>query len=99
MTQPGETDGYSASNHIKELINHSSPRVFDYCIINSGEIPKEILTRYAQDNSFPVEKDRKNIENAGYRVIEEDVIVTNDVVVRHDSVKLAKIILGLIEEI
>jgi len=42
--------------------------------------------------------DTKKIEDMGYRVIEEDVVVTDDVV-RHDPLKLAKIILGLIEEI
>jgi len=97
MTQPGETDNFSASSHIRTLIAHSNPRILDYCIVNTGDIPDEILKRYAQDNSYPVVNDRKNIENMGYRVIEEDIVMTEDVV-RHDPVKLAKIILGFIEE-
>jgi len=40
MTQPGETDGYSASSHIKALIEHSHPAVIDYCIVNTGKIPQ-----------------------------------------------------------
>ena len=99
MTQPGETEGYSASDHIKALISHSNPRIFDYCIVNTGEIPQEILKRYAQDNSYIVVNDRKKIENMGYRVIEDDFSIVENDVVRHDPVKLAKIILGLIEEI
>ncbi len=99
MTQPGETDGYSASDHIRVLINHSNPRIFNYCIVNTGEIPPEVLQRYARENSYPVVNDTKKIENMGYRVIEDDFGIVEDGVIRHDPVKLAKIILGLIEEI
>jgi uncharacterized cofD-like protein len=99
MTQPGETEGYSASEHIGALINHSNPKVFNYCIVNTGEIPQEILKHYAQDNSCIVVNDRKRVENMGYRVIEDDFSIIENDVVRHDPVKLAKIILGLIEEI
>ncbi|MFH1355203.1 MAG: YvcK family protein [Candidatus Omnitrophota bacterium] len=99
MTQPGETDDYKASDHIKSLIQHTNPRILDYCIINSGEIPKEVLVRYAKDQSYVVVNDRKNIENLGYRVIEEDLGMIEEKVVRHDSVKLARIILALAEEI
>mgnify|MGYP001557984581 CR=1 FL=1 len=99
MTQPGETDGYSASDHIRALISHSHPRVLDYAIVNTGEIPQDILQRYAQQNSYFVINDRKKIENMGYRAIEEDVAKVQDDVIRHDYAKLAKIILGLLEEI
>jgi uncharacterized cofD-like protein len=99
MTQPGETEGYSASDHIRALINHSNPKIFDYCIVNTGEISQEILKRYAQDNSYIVVNDRKRIENMGYRVIDDDFSIIEKDVVRHDPLNLAKIILGLIEEI
>ena len=99
MTQPGETDGYSAADHIKVLISHSHPRILDYCIVNTGEIPQEILKRYAQDDSYLVVNDRRKIENMGYRVIEDDFAIVEADVIRHDPVKLAKIILGLTEEI
>ncbi len=98
MTQPGETDSFRASNHIKTLVAHSHPRIIDYCILNIGDIPSAILKRYVQDNSYPVINDTKNIENMGYRVIEEDIVMT-DGLIRHDPLKLAKIILGVIEEV
>ncbi len=98
MTQPGETDSFRASDHIKALISHSHARIFDYCILNIGEISTEILSRYAQDSSYPVINDTKNIENMGYRVIEDDIVVTDDVI-RHNSTRLAEIILGIIEEV
>ncbi len=99
MTQSGETDGYGVSDHTKALIAHSHPRVFNYCIINTGEIPQGVLQRYAQQNSYIVINDRKKIENMGYRVIEDDFGIVEQGVIRHDPVKLARIILGLTEEI
>lgn len=98
MTQPGETDGYKASDHLKAIINHSNPRIFDYCVVNIGEIPEEMLKRYYKDGSRPVSSDTENIKNMGYRVIEDDIILTEGFV-RHDSDKLTKIVLGFLDEI
>jgi len=98
MTQPGETDGYSASDHIKALIRHSHARIFNYSILNTGEISKDALKRYAQEDSYPVVNDTKKIESMGYRIIEDDIIIAKDVV-RHDPLKLAKVIISFIEEI
>jgi uncharacterized cofD-like protein len=99
MTQPGETDGYSVCDHIKALVAHSSARILDYCVVNNGEVPGEILKRYSAENSQLVVNDRKNIEGLGYRVVEEDFSMIQDGVIRHDAEKLAKIILSFIEEI
>jgi len=99
MTQPGETDGFSVSDHIKTLINHSHTGVLAYCIINTGEIPPDILKRYAKENSYLVINDRKKIEGMGYRVIEDDFATIEKDVIRHDPEKLARIIFGLGEEI
>ena len=99
MTQPGETDGFSASEHVKVLTAHSHPRILDYCVVNTGEVPQNTLKRYAGQGSYLVVNDRKKIEEMGYRVIEDDFGIIEDGVIRHDAEKLAKIILGLIEEI
>jgi uncharacterized cofD-like protein len=98
MTQHGETDGFKASDFVKTLIAHSHPRVLDYCIVNTGEIPPAVIQRYEKENSFYVVNDSKNIEDMGYRVIADDVVTSEDVV-RHDPLKLARIIFGFIEEI
>jgi uncharacterized cofD-like protein len=99
MTQPGETDGYSVSDHIKALLKHSHEQILDYCVVNNGEVPAEVLKRYSQDKSTLVVNDRKKIESLGYRVAEEDFSMIQDGVIRHDPEKLAKIILSFIEEI
>jgi len=99
MTQPGETDNYSAADHIKALLAHSHPKIIDYCVVNTAEIPQSILQRYIKQGSHLVVNDRKKIEEMGYRVIEDDFGIIEDTLIRHDPAKLAKIIFGLIEEI
>lgn len=98
MTQPGETDGYVLSDHVKVLTKHSHPQVLDYSIVNTGTIAPKVLERYQQEQAYPVANDRRNVESLGYRVIEDDLVVV-DAVIRHNPQKLARIILGLIEEI
>ena len=99
MTQPGETDGYAVSDHVNALVKHSHARILDYCLVNNGEVPKDVLVRYSKDKSLLVINDRKKTEGLGYRVVEEDFSMIVDGVIRHDSEKLAKIILSFIEEI
>ena len=98
MTQPGETDGYKVSDHVRALASHSDPRVLNYCVVNVGGIPDEFLKRYARENSYLVVNDRKYTEGLGYRVIEDDFVMVDDLI-RHDPRKLAKIIVGFLEEI
>ena len=99
MTQPGETDNYAVSDHVAALVRHSHASILDYCLVNNGEVPREILERYAKDKSLLVVNDRKKTEGMGYRVVEEDFSMISDGVIRHDPEKLAKIILSFIEEI
>ncbi len=89
MTQPGETDGYSVSDHIRALINHSNPRVLDFCVVNNAPISDELLLKYQQEDSYPVIVDRDKIKEMGYRTIEQDLI-SIDGYIRHDPKKLAK---------
>lgn len=95
MTQPGETDHFRASDHVRELAAHTHPKILDACIVNVGKIPQAMLEKYAVENSVPVEADSGNIRDFGYDVIEEDLVNAADHV-RHDADKLARIIANLL---
>lgn len=96
MTQPGETEKFKASDHLKALIAHTHPKILDTCIVNAGRIPAAMLEKYARDNSIPVEADSSVIRDMGYNVVEEDFVSVPDYV-RHDAGKLAKIIANLMD--
>lgn len=94
MTQPGETDGFSASEHVRVLAKHTHPRILEYCLVNTKLPPPDLLKRYAEEEAFPVEADTFQIRKMGYSVVEEDLLHTTDFI-RHDPKKLAKIIIEL----
>jgi len=97
MTQPGETDGYKASDHLRALIGHSGKKnIVNFCVVNTAtRVPKELLEKYEQQKSFPVIADSKAIKDLGCSVVEGSLISAANFV-RHDSEKLAKIIISLI---
>jgi len=95
MTQPGETDGFSASEHVKAIDTHLKRPVFDYVLVNT-EVPSlEVLNKYRKSGSVRVEPDTDRIRALGYRPIKGNFISQTDVV-RHDSARLAEAIMKLI---
>ena len=97
MTEYGETDNFSAFEHLNVIIKHSHPKIVDYCIVNNGKVPDEWLERYKQENSYPIAAESAKFSSVGIKIIEADIITIADYV-RHDSAKLSRIILGLLEE-
>ncbi|MBF0522619.1 MAG: YvcK family protein [Candidatus Omnitrophica bacterium] len=95
MTQRGETDGYSASEHLKVIIEHSNKHVVDACLINNAIPPEDALGRYKAEKSYPVKADIEKIEGMGYEVVATDLLGVTDYV-RHDSTKLNASLIRLI---
>jgi uncharacterized cofD-like protein len=95
MTQKGETDDMKASDHLKAIIEHTAPGIVDYCIINTAKIPADMVERYKTEEAHPVVPDSDNIRKMKAKVIEAHIINTKGYV-RHDSAKLAKIIIDLV---
>lgn len=95
MTQFGETDQYTATDHINALINHGGLTKIDYCIVNTAKVPPMVLQRYEQERAYPVQVDSHQIRELSCGVIEEEVISILNYV-RHDTEKLAKIIIDTI---
>lgn len=98
MTQPGETDNYTVSEHIEALQKHFGKDIIDFCICDSGQITPEFVKRYNLDGSEPVHVDYEKIKAQEVSVIEEDLSAIKDNHIRHDSDKLAKTIMELICE-
>ena len=99
MTQAGETDSYRISEHVKAIIDHTGPGIINYCIANTGKVPSKLLQKYKEENAYPVLLvDEEKVKKLGCAVIEADIINTKNFV-RHDSQKLAKIIIDLLAAI
>ena len=95
MTQAGETTKYKASDHLKAILDHTGKNIIDYCIVDRSKIPQDLLARYKDEGADPVEADAENIKSLGCEAVEANVADTKDFV-RHDSHKLAKLIIDLV---
>lgn len=102
MTQPGETDGYGVMDHIEALLSHSREDLLDYVIVNTELIPEDIvLERYLTDGSSPVllkNKEMKIISNLGIKLIKGKLIDIKKDYIRHDNIKLSKMLINMAEE-
>lgn len=94
MTQPGETDQFTASDHVRAIEAHAGRHVCDYVLVNTAVPRVELLERYRASGQMMVEPDIDRIRAMGYRVVAGDFISESDYV-RHDPIKLAEAILKL----
>ncbi|MFC0332332.1 uridine diphosphate-N-acetylglucosamine-binding protein YvcK [Paenibacillus sepulcri] len=96
MTQPGETDGYSVSDHLAAVHAHVGHHLFDYVIVNNGEIPPQVQLKYAELGAKAVHLDLDEVKRRGYKVI-ADRLVLFRTYLRHDAVQLSHHIYQLVE--
>lgn len=88
MTQPGETDNFSVSDHIKILNKYLGKRHVDVVIANNGPIDEELLKKYAVlEQKDPVKLDKENIKDI--KIIENNFVIVDEGTLRHDNIKLA----------
>ncbi len=94
VTQPGETDGYQVSDHLRVLNRRLGPRKIDVVIANEGEISDEIKQRYIDmENKTVVGLDREKIKEQGAEIIADDIFtISRDDKIRHDELKTAYLI-------
>ena len=91
MTENGETDNYSAADHIEVIMKHIGEQIFDYVVVNNGFIDQERLNRYLEEKAVPVKPTVAELQKLGIEVIEAD-LVSDTEVAWHDSDKLARVI-------
>ena len=88
MTQPGETDGFTISDHVKLLNSYLGKRKLDIVIVNNKKIDTKILEKYQnEEQKDQVMIDYKNLKNI--KIIEDNYFLLENGMARHDSLKLA----------
>ena len=90
MTQPGETDDFKVSDHIKKLNEYLGERNIDIVLANTGIINEEMATFYeTEEQKDPVEFDKKEILKLNLDVISDDfTYITDKNLLRHDNIKV-----------
>ena len=100
MGQMGETENYSVGDHIESINRHVGFDMIDKVIVNSVEIPEEIIERYNEEGSTPVELDINRLKKMRVKVIKEPLIkIDCERRVRHLSHKLAAVVYSQIDNL
>lgn len=96
MTQPGETTGYSAYDHVEAIGKYSDKKIVDYVVLNNGKIPTWLYGKYIDEGAQEVKSDKDRITKAGIGIVEDNLVYIYKNLVRHNSRKLAGIIMKVI---
>lgn len=93
FTQPGETDGYGAADHVRAVLQHLGD-VVDVALVHRPPVPAEVVEAYAAGGGAPVAVDREAIEALGVVPFVADLLGPGHVG-RHDPQKLARALLAI----
>ena len=94
MTQRGETEGYTAYDHLAAIEKHSYEGIADMMIVNNATVPEYLLERYAEENAAPVHIDTENILKHT-KLIQGNLMLIQDGRVRHNFSRLARTVVQL----
>ena len=98
MTQEGETEGYTAADHIRAIFQHSVPGLFQLCLVNSAPIPREMQEKYEEEGAEPLVCDEAECGKLGVELVYRPVSQVTDRYVRHDPALLARALIELHSE-
>ena len=93
MTQPGETDNYTVTDHVNALMKHAgSEKIIDTVLVNDF-MPSNLAKKYQMSGSYPVKLDLDNLKKLGVKYFPKKLIEDNkEVLVLHSSNRVARAI-------
>ncbi len=95
MTQEGETEGYTAADHLEALLTHGQPGMVDICLANSAQVEETLVERYQQEDAAPLVVDRERVTALGLTLLEYPVAAQGKDFARHDPDRLADAVVQL----
>ena len=98
MTEPGQTDNYTLSEHIRAIQEHAGKGIVDYCIYDTGEIVPEFVRKYNREGSELVEQDTAKAKDEGIKLIQRNLSYIDGEFIRHNPDAIASSIIELVCE-
>ena len=98
MTQDGETEGMTASDHVKALLDHSGPGLVDICLCNSAPVRPGLVERYKEEDAVPIVVDKEAIEALGVELITRPLASETLDYARHSFARLSAAVMSIYEE-
>jgi len=89
MTQPGETDNFTVTDHVHKINKHLDTRAVDIVIANTGKIDDDLVKKYeTAEQKDPVKYDVENFKSMNNKVVGDDLVLISNGLLRHNEVKL-----------
>ena len=98
MTQDGETEGMTLSDHVAALLEHSGTGLIDLCVANSSLVDPAMVQRYKAEDADPIVVDRERIEAMGVEVVERPMLSGTSIYARHSADRLGEVVMEIYEE-
>ena len=96
MTQDGETEGYTVSDHVAALLAHGGgPGLVDICLANSAKVRPGLVAKYRQEDAAPIRIDRERVEALGVELVERPLASETSDYARHSFSRLAVSVMEL----
>ncbi len=96
MTEPGQTDNYTLSDHIKAINDHAGQGIIEYCIYDTGELIPEYIRKYNMQGQELVEIDASKAKDEGVYLMQREISYVTDGYIRHNPDAVAASIIQLI---
>ena len=96
MTEPGQTDNYTLSDHIKAIHEHAGKGVIEYCIYDTGELIPEYIRKYNMQGQDLVEIDSSKAKAEGIYLMQREISYVTGQYIRHNPDAIAASIIQLI---
>lgn len=97
-TEDGETEGFTASDHVRAIFSHGGGKLFDYCLANSEAFPPDVLARHMELGGCQTSVDSQELEQLGVTTVMRPMLSCGDGYAHHDPRLLADAIMGLYKE-
>jgi len=99
VTQPGETDNFKVSDHIKILNEYLGEKTINMVLANNEEIPADLVLKYAtEEQKDPVKLDESELKKMKVKVIKDKIYSIEDDYLRHDTLKTAYLVFSILME-
>lgn len=98
MTQDGETEGMTASEHVAALLRHGAPGLVDICLANSATVRPGLVEKYRAEDAAPIVVDRSAVEALGVELVERPLSSETSDYARHSVTRLAQAVMELYRE-
>ena len=96
MTDEGQTDGYTLSDHLLAINEHVGENIFDFCIADTGEIVPEYVRMYHKKGTDILTVDEDEVKKLGIRLLKQDLSKVENGKIRHDSNLIALTLMQIV---